>query len=180
MKVICDLLSKINGRICITSDMWTLNLNFGYFVLTFHFIDNEWKLSKRVLNFCIVESHHTLEFIASIIYEKWVECNKHRKIFNIVLDNCLAIDATAHELKDKFVNVNSLFMSGKHFHLRCCAHILNLIVQDVLNIVEDIVDKKRDCIKCVRSSQQRSSVFYKHASQLCTAKNKLVLDVPTP
>lgn len=44
LKVICDLLSKINGRICITSDMWTLNQNTGYLILTLHFVDNEWKL----------------------------------------------------------------------------------------------------------------------------------------
>ena len=44
-------------RICLTTDTWTSLQNLNYMCLTAHFIDNDWKLHKRILNFCIVESH---------------------------------------------------------------------------------------------------------------------------
>ena len=39
-------------RVCLTTDTWTSIQNLCYMSLTGHFIDDEWKLHKRILNFC--------------------------------------------------------------------------------------------------------------------------------
>ena len=44
-------LKKINARISLTTDTWTSIQQINYMCLTAHFIDNDWKLQKRVLNF---------------------------------------------------------------------------------------------------------------------------------
>ena len=44
-------------RVCLTTDTWTSIQNLNYMSLTCHFIDNAWKLHKRILNFCQVEDH---------------------------------------------------------------------------------------------------------------------------
>ena len=44
-------------RVCLTTDTWTSIQNLCYMSLTGHFIDDDWKLHKRILNFCQVEDH---------------------------------------------------------------------------------------------------------------------------
>ena len=42
-------------RVCLTTDTWTCIQNLCYMSLTGHFIDDDRKLHKRILNFCQVE-----------------------------------------------------------------------------------------------------------------------------
>ena len=50
--------SKLKGvlasvdRISLTSDLWTSNQTLGYMCLTCHYLDAEWNLQMRILNFC--------------------------------------------------------------------------------------------------------------------------------
>ncbi|KAF6139511.1 hypothetical protein GIB67_015468, partial [Kingdonia uniflora] len=54
--VLKENLCKILGKICFTSDMWTLNKKLGYLCLTTHFISNDLKLHKRIISFTMVPS----------------------------------------------------------------------------------------------------------------------------
>jgi len=47
-----EIMAKIPNRICLTSDCWTPTTSEGYICLTAHFVDENWKLTSRVLNFC--------------------------------------------------------------------------------------------------------------------------------
>ena len=39
------------------TDTWTSIQNINYMCLTVHWIDIDWKLNKRILNFCPISSH---------------------------------------------------------------------------------------------------------------------------
>ena len=66
------------------------------------------------------------------------------------------------------------------FHLRCCAHILNLVVQDGLKEIDVVVQKIRESIKYVRGSQGRKKSFYESVKQMdLDGKKGLRQDVPT-
>ncbi|TQD72520.1 hypothetical protein C1H46_041927 [Malus baccata] len=45
-------------RICLTTDIWTSTQNTNYMVLTSHFIDHEWNMHKRIINFCVIPNHY--------------------------------------------------------------------------------------------------------------------------
>lgn len=45
------------SRICLTTDAWTLIQNLGYMCLIAHYIDADWKLHKKIINFCPISSH---------------------------------------------------------------------------------------------------------------------------
>ncbi|KAF3784494.1 hypothetical protein EJ110_NYTH23292 [Nymphaea thermarum] len=43
-------------------------------------------------------------------------------------------------------------VKGEYFHIRCGAHIINLIVKDDMNDMDDTISKIRDSVKHVRGS----------------------------
>ncbi|KAM3304009.1 hypothetical protein P3S67_015041 [Capsicum chacoense] len=71
-------------------------------------------------------------------------------------------------------------MEGEHLHVRCMAHILNLIVQDGLKEIDKSVKRVRQVVKYVKQSATRVKKFKECCEfQLITCKKSLCLDVPT-
>ena len=103
--------------------------------LTRHFLDSEWKLQKKILNFCPLEPPHTGHPIADSISECLIDWGIENKISTITLDNASSNDLAVRVLKENFEAKEKLHFGGKIFHVRCCAHILNLMVQDGLTEV---------------------------------------------
>ena len=71
-------------------------------------------------------------------------------------------------------------MDGKHLHVRCMIHILNLILQDGLKEIGPSIKQVRHIVKCVRSSSTRTRNFLKCVEiQKLECGKLLSLDVPT-
>ena len=80
--------------------------------------------------------------IANLISEELQYWGIIDKIFSITLDNATNNDTTKMFLKEKL----SLPLHGTLFRINCCAHILNIIVQDGLSNLSSSVEKnKRYC-----------------------------------
>jgi hypothetical protein len=69
---------------------------------------------------------------ASLVEKIYSLLEKWKNIFSITLDNASANDLYVMNLKPKLNMKKTLPCEGELFHMRCCAHILNLIVQDGL------------------------------------------------
>jgi hypothetical protein len=57
-KKLKTLLSGVD-RVNITTDMWTSSQRVSYMVVACHFVDSNWLLQKRILNFCNVPLPHS-------------------------------------------------------------------------------------------------------------------------
>ena len=79
----------------------------------------------------------------------------HTKAVSITLDNASSNDSMVDCLKFDL----DLMGDGAYFHVRCCAHILNLIVQDGLKELDEAVKKVRECAKYCKGSQNRKNSF---------------------
>ena len=124
-----EVLSKVPSRICLTSDLWTSCTTEGYISLTAHFVDENWKLNSKIINFCHFPPPHSGAELAKTVYEFLEEWGIERKIFALTLDNASANGKMADTLKERLLNnVDGLLCGGEFFHVRCCAHILNLII----------------------------------------------------
>ena len=83
-------------------------------------------------------------------------------------------------LKNRLSLKDALLSHGTFFHVRCCAHILNLIVQEGLKEIDESVIKIQECVKYMKSSQSRKQKFLEWVAQTSLDSNKtLRQDVPT-
>ncbi|KAG6667256.1 hypothetical protein CIPAW_01G089100 [Carya illinoinensis] len=172
------LLKHVN-KVHITTDMWTSCQKLSYMVVTCHFIDSDWHLQRRVLNFCNVPPPHTGLLIADALEKCFQNWGIENKISSITVDNASSNNVAIRILKDDFRLKKTLSVSGQLFHVRCCAHITNLLVQYGLGEIRDIVDCVRDSIKYLVASESRLKQFSEIAKQLQLPSKKLILDVPT-
>ncbi|XP_062176105.1 zinc finger BED domain-containing protein RICESLEEPER 2-like [Alnus glutinosa] len=101
------------------------------------------------------------------------------KVSTITVDNARNNDVAIRILKDDFTLKKTLAVKGQLFHVRCCAHITNLLVEDGISQIGDIVDCVRDGTKYIVASDGRLKQFLKIAKQLQLSYKKLILDVPT-
>ncbi|XP_061367916.1 zinc finger BED domain-containing protein RICESLEEPER 2-like [Gastrolobium bilobum] len=74
-----------------------------------------------------------------------------------------------------------LLCDGQFFHVRCSAHILNLIVQEGLKVSSDALRKIRESVKYLRGSEGRMKAFKECIDQVggINTSKGLCLDVPT-
>ncbi|KAL3522327.1 hypothetical protein ACH5RR_015161 [Cinchona calisaya] len=174
------MLHECPGRICLTSDLWTCIAIDGYMSITTHFIDKEWNLQKRIINFSYLPPAHLGVAFSENIFKLLCSRGIKKKVFSIVLDNASANNMACTFLKSHLILRNALVCNGEFFHIHCCAHILNLIVQEELKLVDSSVVKIRECLKYVKGSQVRKQRFLNCVSQpMLSSKMALKQDVPT-
>ena len=122
---------------------------------------------------------HTAKILTDVLYESLCDWNIDRKISTITVDNCTTNDAMIHLLLDK-LSLNSLILGGELFHMRCCAHILNLIVQDGLSVIGDGIERVRDSVSFWTTTPKRIEKFEEAARHLAIdCSKKLALDCKT-
>ncbi|XP_043717699.1 zinc finger BED domain-containing protein RICESLEEPER 2-like [Telopea speciosissima] len=167
-----NLLKSFNGKISLTSDLWTSITNDGYLSLTGHYIDKDWVLHKKLLKFCIMPPPHTGINICEMVSKILSEWGIDRKLFSITLDNATSNFSFVELLKKNLNLKNALLCKGEFFHNRCCAHILSLIVQDGLKHIDKSVALIRSSIAYVKGSQARKMKFLDIYKQLSLPSSK--------
>ncbi|CAL1354099.1 unnamed protein product [Linum trigynum] len=173
-------LQKISSRICLTSDMWTSLTTRGFICLTAHYVDDEWKLNSKLLSFTHLPPPHSSYRVKTTIYRMLREWGIDNKIFSITLDNASNMTNMQNELRDQLNGQNGLLCDGKFFHIRCCGHILNLIVQAGLKVIKDGIRSVRESVKYVEGSEGRKIKFKECVEQSGMKQTRsLWLDVPT-
>lgn len=157
-----EALGKLKNRICLTSDVWTACTSEGYICLTAHYVDENWKLNSKILNFDHFPPPHSGVELASKVLGFLKDWGIETKIFSLTLDNASSNDTMQNILKDQLSNYGNLVCGGEFFHIRCSAHILNLIVQDGLKLGGETggpLSKVRESVKYVKSSEGRMKKF---------------------
>ncbi|KAL2330357.1 hypothetical protein Fmac_017938 [Flemingia macrophylla] len=174
-------LATIPSRICLTSDLWTSCTTEGFISLIAHYVDLNWKLNSKILNFCHMPPPHTGFELSKKIGDFLQDWGIEKRVFSITLDNASANDILQQTLKKQLVLQKGLICDGEFFHVRCCAHVLNLIVQEGLKVLDDALDQIRTSIKYVRGSESRMIKFKQCLEKISdiNSSSGLCLDVPT-
>ncbi|XP_030958836.1 zinc finger BED domain-containing protein RICESLEEPER 2-like [Quercus lobata] len=132
-------------RVCLTTDTWTSIQNLCYMSLTGHFIDDDWKLHKRILNFCQVEDHkrETIGRKIELCLREWGISG----IFTLTVDNASSNGGTIKFLENVTKDWEGTVLEHEFLHMRCCAHILNLIMGDGVREIDASIAKMREAVR---------------------------------
>ncbi|KAI4334919.1 hypothetical protein L6164_013620 [Bauhinia variegata] len=152
--------------------------NLNYMCVTAHYIGNDWELNKKILAVCPIADHkgETIGKCLEKIIKEWGIF----KVCTVTVDNASSNNVALSYLVRRLNDVHGTILKGEFMHLRCCAHILNLIVSDGLKEIDSSIERIRAAIRYVRSSPQRMSFFLQAAEYVkIDYKKKLCLDVPT-
>lgn len=152
-------LAKVGNRICLTCDVWRSISIEGYICLTAHYVDDSWKLKSKILSFCAMPPPHSGFELAKKVISCLEDWGIEKKIFSLTLDNASANDNMQSILRDQLSSRHGLLCDGEFFHIRCSAHILNLIVQDGLKFIEGALHKIRETVKWIKWSEGRKDMF---------------------
>ncbi|CAN0888591.1 Putative AC transposase [Linum grandiflorum] len=173
-------LERTSSKVALTTDMWTsTNKKKGFMVITAHFIDDNWILQSRILRFLYVPAPHTKDVICEVLFECLIEWDIDRKLSTVTVDNCSTNDAMIRVLLEK-LEAENLILHGTILHMRCAAHILNLIVQDGLSVIEGCIENIRESVLHWTSSPKRRQKFGDMVRQLhINSSLELVLDCRT-
>ncbi|XBI01221.1 hypothetical protein VPH35_130045 [Triticum aestivum] len=139
-----NFFATFKHRVAVTTDLWTAGYQKrGYMAVTAHYIDDTWNLKSFLMRFAYVPCPHSAEVICEALYECLVEWHLEQKISIVTLDNYTSNDKAMVILPDK-LDTSSLMLDGQLMHMRCAAHILNLIVKDGMSVLEQGIERLRD------------------------------------
>ncbi|KAG8657803.1 hypothetical protein MANES_03G090444v8 [Manihot esculenta] len=165
-------------RICITTDTWTSLQRINYMCITAHYIDDNWTLHKKILNFCPIGSHKGDDIgmdVESCLLNWGI-----KRVFTVTVDNASSNDVAVTYLKKKINGWGFGILNCKYLHMRCIAHIINLVVVDGLKENIEAVKRVREAVRYVRQSPARLQKF-KSCCEMEGIQSKchLSLDVST-
>ena len=140
-----------------TTDTWTSLQNVNYMVLTAHFIDLDWVLHKMILNFSQVTNHKD-DTIGKLIESCLLEW-RIDKVFSINVDNASSNEGAISYIKKRLRSWKTLILEDELLHMRSCAHIINLIVNEGLREMHDSIARVCNLVRYVRSSLKRLTKF---------------------
>ncbi|WOH07930.1 hypothetical protein DCAR_0727365 [Daucus carota subsp. sativus] len=105
-KKLFDIFASQCQRVSLTTDTWTSIQNVSYLCLTAHFIDSNWRMHKRFLNFCVIKSHKGLNIgnVVDFCMEEWGLKN----VMCITVDNATSNDKALTQLKKKLIKRGAL------------------------------------------------------------------------
>ncbi|XP_062085714.1 zinc finger BED domain-containing protein RICESLEEPER 1-like [Humulus lupulus] len=171
-------LTRAGQRVCLTTDYWTSSTQIAYMCLTAHYVDSDWNLQKRIINFCQI-SNHKGETIGKGI-ETCLLGWGIEKVFAVTVDNASANDVAVGFVKRRVNAWNGYVLDGEFMQVRCGVHIVNLIGNEGLKDMHDSIAAIRNCVRYIRSSPARLLKFKACVDrERIDYKGGLVLDVPT-
>jgi hypothetical protein len=94
--------------------------------ITAHYVDAEFKIKKKIIWFKVLEYPHSGFAIEEETVRCLTEWGLRDKLFTLTLDNAINNTSACEELVKN--HKRELLFEGEHLHVRCSAHILNILV----------------------------------------------------
>ncbi|XP_058758057.1 zinc finger BED domain-containing protein RICESLEEPER 1-like [Vicia villosa] len=168
------------NKISLTTELWWCGEQMiCYMTVTSYFFDSKWQFNKRVLSFKNVPPPHSCEVLCRELIKVLDDGGIRDKVVSISIDNASANDNCIVRLKRDYSGRRNLPLNGKMFHVRCCAHILNLLVQDGLDMIKVTIDKIRNGVKYLLNSETKCKAFKKLVDELQLEGRMQVLGTKT-
>lgn len=101
----------------------------SYLCVTCHFIDDEWKMHKWIINFMHLKGSHSETNLSVAFMQNMASWNLDDKLFALSLDNVSSSKTCVNTINSPLRILVLYTTATKLFHVRCAAHIINLIAR---------------------------------------------------
>lgn len=174
-----EALARARSRISLAGGLWVTAGGSEHLSLTCHFVDDDWKLQKKTLNFVELKSGRDSSEISKAIEEEVAGWQITGKLFGLVLDDSLGKEGLVQDLVYSRFG-SELLLDPELFPMQCWARILDLIVQDGLKVeeVSGIIERIRGSVEHVGKTRSRRRRFQRCAQQFGGPGRPLLLDSP--
>jgi hypothetical protein len=133
----------------------------------------------HVCRFIYVPAPNTGDVISDVLYDALQDWHIQNKVSTVTLDNCTTNDNLMDKMQDK-MSLPSLMLKVKLLHMRCAAHIINLIVRDGMSVMEEGIERVRDSVGFWCATPKRHERFERTVAQMHLKYNKrIALDCKT-
>ena len=168
--------SQNSSKFSFGIDIWTSPNQIPFMGITYHYIDDTWKLRSGLLDFIPFSSSHSGQAIFRIFDKTLEEKKLKTKLLAISVDNASNNDTFIGHMIKHYPSFT------KDHHIRCFAHVLNLSSQAVMKADDERIIRLRDCIREFRTSPRKMLDLMEIYNSLDNGGSQFVkpiLDVPT-
>ncbi|KAH9668699.1 hypothetical protein KPL70_021496 [Citrus sinensis] len=139
----------------------------------FDFLNSEVQnVSRNIAKVDVLKAYNVERLRIKLCFEK--------KVVFYIIEQSSANEACVIMLKSQLKIRKVVLANGDYLHMRCCTHIINLIIQDGLKTIEGELHKIIESVKYIKASQGRKQKFLERANQMSFHRKKsLRQDVPT-
>jgi hypothetical protein len=169
-------------RIALTTDLWTSAKQIAFMVITAHYVSPEAKLMKRIIFFKVLNGSHTGFAIAEQLLSTIAEWKAMDKVAFMTVDNASSNDVAMRRVQSVLNSQpgSGPDMDGQYFHVRCSAHVINLVVKDGLQTTCTAIDKLRESTRYIKLTPARKESFLEALKMSNTTEKAWPsVDVPT-
>jgi len=127
------LLNDLDGqtKVSLALDAWSAANHVGFLAIKGYYINSKWQLRERLLDFRPMRGRHTGESMAREVHEVLASTNTTKKLLAITCDNASSNKALTQNVEESLGSA-SIQWSAQENTIPCLAHIINLVVQDII------------------------------------------------
>jgi len=148
--IIHKSLNALPQKFALTTDTWSSCTNLSYLSVTLHWIDNNWKMQRILLDIIPLHERHTGKNLAAAFLETIEYYDIGSRILTVTTDNASNMVVFGSELAKVLAEK---YNNYEFTHLRCAAHILNLVVKEGMQRATPSITKIRNFASHIRKSQ---------------------------
>ncbi|XP_041015937.1 zinc finger BED domain-containing protein DAYSLEEPER-like [Juglans microcarpa x Juglans regia] len=167
-----NLISGIPGYVSLTLDLWTSNQTLGYVFLTGYFIDGDWNLQRRILNVVMVPSPESDYAFNQAVVACLSDWHLKGRLFALAVDQSFSNETSMGNLRGLLSVRNPLMLNGQLLIGNCYARVLSRLAQDALGAMRETIQKLRESVKYVNTSESHKEKFIELKQQLQVPSSK--------
>nr|XP_043636634.1 zinc finger BED domain-containing protein DAYSLEEPER-like [Erigeron canadensis] len=158
-QALSNRISSIPGRVSLSLDMWSTDQSVCYVCIAGQFIDNNWKLNRKILGVKLLSFPESGSIFNHAVLSCITEWNLESKLFTVSLDESFSNETVTKYLRGILSSNNPLVLKGQLMISSCYSRVLTHLAQDALISTKETVKKVRDIVKYVVTAESQQKRF---------------------
>lgn len=132
-KASAELLNDLGQetKISLALDGWASSNHLSFLAIKGYYINTQWQLKEKLLDFIPIRGRHTGALMADEVLKLLSKSELQKKLLSITCDNASNNSTLTQSLQQGLQQLG-ISWSPSENTIPCLAHIINLVVQDII------------------------------------------------